>query len=71
MNKNDVIKTISAVLRVEVDENTLKTDVPVWDSLKHIQIIMELEEKYGIEIPIENVPEIDSVSALLDMINPL
>jgi len=71
LNKNDVIKTISAVLRVEVDENTLKTDVPVWDSLKHIQIIMELEEKYGIEIPIENVPEIDSVSALLDMINPL
>lgn len=71
MNKNDVIKTISTVLKAEVNENTMKIDVPVWDSLKHIQIIMELEEKFDIEIPIEKVAEIDSVSALLVIINSL
>lgn len=68
MKKSEVLITISNVLKAEVDENTMKIDVPSWDSLKHIQLIMEVEEKFGVEIPIERVPEIDSVSILLKLI---
>ncbi len=68
MKKSEVLITISNVLKAEVDENTMKIDVPSWDSLKHIQLIMEVEEKFGVEIPIERVPEIDSVSVLLKLI---
>ena len=68
MKTSEVLKTITGVLKVEIDENTMKVDVPSWDSLKHIQLIMEVEEKFGVEIPIEKVPDIDSVSILLKLI---
>ncbi len=68
MKKSEVLKIIADVLKAEIDENTMKIDVPSWDSLKHIQLIMEVEEKFGVEIPIEKVPDIDSVSILLKLI---
>lgn len=68
MKKSEVLITISNVLKAEVDENTMKIDVPSWDSLKHIQLIMEVEEKFGVEIPIEKVPDIDSISVLLGLV---
>ena len=68
MKKSEVLKTIADVLKAEINENTMKIDVPSWDSLKHIQLIMEVEEKFGVEIPIEKVPDIDSVSILLKLI---
>ena len=68
MKTSEVLKTIGDVLKAEIDEYTMKIDVPSWDSLKHIQLIMEVEEKFGVEIPIERVPEIDSVSVLLKLI---
>ena len=68
MKKSEVLKIIADVLKAEIDENTMKIDVPSWDSLKHIQLIMELEEKSGVEIPIERVPEIDSVPILLKLV---
>ncbi|NLT45776.1 MAG: acyl carrier protein, partial [Thermotogaceae bacterium] len=63
-----VLKTIADVLKAEIDEYTMKIDVPSWDSLKHIQLIMEVEEKFGVEIPIEKVPDIDSISVLLGLV---
>lgn len=68
MKKSEVLKTIADVLKAEINENTMKIDVPSWDSLKHIQLIMEVEEKFGIEIPIEKVPDIDSISVLLGLV---
>jgi len=68
LKKSEVLKIIADVLKAEIDENTMKIDVPSWDSLKHIQLIMELEEKSGVEIPIERVPEIDSVPILLKLV---
>ena len=68
MKKSEVLRTIADVLKAEIDEYTMKIDVPSWDSLKHIQLIMEVEEKFGVEIPIEKVPDIDSVSVLLGLV---
>lgn len=68
MKKSEVLKTIADVLKAEINENTMKIDVPSWDSLKHIQLIMEVEEKFGVEIPIEKVPDIDSISVLLGLV---
>ncbi len=68
MKKSEVLKTIADVLKAEIDEYTMKIDVPSWDSLKHIQLIMEVEEKFGVEIPIEKVPDIDSISVLLGLV---
>lgn len=66
MNKKEVLKTISDVLNKKISGESLQQNEEHFDSLKHIQIIMELEEKFAIEIPIEKVPELTSVNVLLE-----
>ena len=35
-----------------------------WDSLMHMRLVMEVEEKYDVEIPIDKVPEIKTLRDL-------
>ena len=41
------------------------TDVEFWDSLGHLRVCMALEERYGIEIPMEDIAELQSVPAIV------
>lgn len=63
----DFLKFIAGVMEVdpsELSENTAYGQYEKWDSLMHMRLIMEVEEEYGIEIPIEEVPEIKTLGAL-------
>ena len=33
-----------------------------WDSLMHMRLVMEIEEEYDVEIPIEEVPTIKTLN---------
>lgn len=39
-----------------------------WDSMAHLRLIMETEEKYDIEIPFDKVAEIKTLRQLYEMI---
>lgn len=39
-----------------------------WDSMMHLTLIMEAEEKYGIEVPFNKIAEIRSLRDLYEMI---
>jgi len=45
----------------EINENSEYGQLRNWDSLMHIRIIAELEEKYSINIPIDEVPYIKKI----------
>jgi acyl carrier protein len=50
------------------DEELFKRTNPNWESLKHLQIILELEDLLGIEIndqEAEELSDIDLISALI------
>lgn len=49
-----------------INEETKAEDVEAWDSLAHVMIIGELEERLGIVIPLEEAIEITSVGELLE-----
>ena len=36
-------------------------DLPQWDSLGHMEVMMRLEEKYGIEVSADTIAELISV----------
>jgi len=62
--KEKIITLIEETLMVpkgSITENTTIDDVEEWDSLAHVMIIGELEEKLNIEIPIDEAIEITSV----------
>ncbi|MBQ8605626.1 MAG: acyl carrier protein [Clostridia bacterium] len=66
--KDKVIALIEEVLMVPegtVTEHTLMTDLEEWDSLAHVMIIGELEEKLGISIPLDEAVELTGVADIL------
>jgi acyl carrier protein len=41
-------------------------DLPQWDSLGHMDLMMRLEERFGVEISTETIAELVSVPAICD-----
>ena len=64
MNMQDFINFIAGVMEVdpsELDENTAHGEYEKWDSLMHMRLVMEIEEEYDVEIPIDEVPNIKTI----------
>ena len=67
--KDNIILLIENILKVPagtITEDTVIDEVEQWDSLAHVMIIGELEEKLKISIPLEEAIEISSVKELLE-----
>lgn len=43
-------------------------DLPQWDSMGHMEVMISLEEKFGIEITPDTIAELISFSAISDYI---
>ena len=65
---SDAIKEVMAqVLQVDaasIDEGTSTNSVERWDSLRHMQLILALEDEFGIQFPDEMIPNLLTYSAL-------
>lgn len=60
----DFIEFVAGVMDVDpgsLTENTAYGQYEKWDSLMHMRLVMEIEEKYGTEIPIDEVPNIKTL----------
>lgn len=69
--EKDVIKIISEVLEVQESKISINTgigDIPEWDSIKQMQIIISLEEEYGIEFSEDDLVEANNVKKLCEHI---
>lgn len=67
--KEKIIALITEVLMVPegtVTENTMMEDLEEWDSLAHVMIIGELEEKLGVSIPLDEAIELTGVAQILE-----
>lgn len=61
------LEFIAGVMEVEPSElsgETRYNEFPKWDSLMHLRLVMEVEEEYGTEIPIDEVPGIRTLEDL-------
>ena len=59
-----IIETVSTILGASVTENTSMDDIPGWDSMRTLQIVMALDES-GLPIPLEKIAEVRSVADLI------
>ena len=67
--KEQIIALIEAALEVPsgtITEDTMIAEVEEWDSLAHVMIIGELEEKLGLSIPLEEAVDLTGVRELLE-----
>ena len=61
-----LIEDIMGVPAGTITPDTQIEDVEEWDSLMHVTIIGELEEKLGISIPLDDAIELKSMPELLE-----
>ena len=60
-------KIMASVLDVDADiicDESSVDDIETWDSLRHINLIIALEEEFGISFPDEEVALLTSVTLL-------
>jgi len=75
MPNADIFETLVQVIReetsnpeIEIDEDTTAADIPGWDSLAHVRIVMNVEVSLGIGIAIEDTYVAANVGELVRII---
>ncbi|MFY9821577.1 MAG: acyl carrier protein [Thermoanaerobaculia bacterium] len=66
-----VIQTVARALRVPQDSVTrdsMMGDVPQWDSLNHMAVILAVEREFGLAFDLDDVVELDGVQDLIDLV---
>ena len=69
-NAQEFYRFAARVLGVEaVDESTAYGSIPEWDSIQHLRLVMETQSRYGIDIPLEKIPSLHTISDFLNLLN--
>lgn len=71
LNK-DLRALMAEVFQVPIEEimpDLAFGDLPQWDSMGHMELMLHLEEVYGIEVSAESISELVSLSAILEKVS--
>ncbi|MEJ2757256.1 MAG: acyl carrier protein [Anaerolineales bacterium] len=66
-----VQQTLAVALRVdlaEVGPETQFGDLPQWDSMGHMEVLVALEKAYGVEVSADTITELVSIPAICQYI---
>lgn len=66
---NQVQEVVAATLKVpagKINASTRNEDLPQWDSLGHVNLMLALEQTFGVFLDVEDFPELVSVPAILE-----
>ena len=55
----------------ELSDSTGPGDIPQWDSLGHLTLMVEIQKRLGVKIPLEKSLEAESISDLTSVIKDL
>ena len=53
---------------IVLDETTTARDVPGWDSLTHVQIVIGVEREFGIRMSSMEVAQLENAGSLVDAV---
>nr|WP_316639090.1 acyl carrier protein [uncultured Roseateles sp.] len=63
-----ILSSLLTVPRDRLDRSSSRETVEQWDSLKHMHLVMALEEEFGIEFDDSEISELADAAGLLDAI---
>ena len=59
-----IISDVFGIPRSEVDETTVQDDIPEWDSIGHLNLMLALEEAFDVSFAVDEMPNLVSVAAI-------
>jgi acyl carrier protein len=66
--KERIKKVVSQVLKTTVDDNASQGTCAEWDSLRHLNLIIELETEFDLSFEPEEIVRMKSIDAIERMI---
>ena len=62
---------MSAVLGVpseSIDDRTSPDTVPTWDSMQHLQLVLALEQEFGVAFEVEEIEAMQRVGVIVSLL---
>lgn len=59
-----VIATILEIEPGEIDQNSSMDTIESWDSIKHLDLIISLEEEFGVSVPDDEAGDLTSYALI-------
>ena len=64
-----VAEIVAAVMNVDaVDRASSPESIATWDSLRHVQMVLAVEETFGIQFAVEDIDGMGTVGAIVDAV---
>jgi acyl carrier protein len=73
-NTNQLMKQIQSIFKqamgndVDVTMNSEKDTVGEWDSINHLNLVVELESAFNLGLSMEEIEKLNSVQQIVDLI---
>ncbi len=75
MKKEEIYERLNNVFRdvfdddsITVNENTTSNDIEDWDSLEHINLVVAVEQEFGMKFNMGEVTTMKNVGEMVDII---
>lgn len=72
VSNEEVIDVVARALDVDaarLSGRTTSEEVPQWDSLGYLRLLMAIEERYGVRIELAKMSELNSIPRIVDYLN--
>ncbi|MCP5105634.1 MAG: acyl carrier protein [bacterium] len=63
-----IIREVFPIEGETIDENWTSDDIPDWDSVGHLNLIMEIEKEFNIKIEIEEMFEVEKLGDIVPIL---
>jgi acyl carrier protein len=63
-----IIREVFPIQEETIDENWTSDDIPDWDSVGHLNLIMEIEKAFNIKIEVEEMFEIEKLGDIIPIL---
>jgi acyl carrier protein len=64
----ELMRQLFAKPDLEISDETTAADVPGWDSMAHINLVVAVEKRFGIALSTREVRGMKNIGALMDII---
>jgi len=64
----DLIAKILKIPAASITDETAMKNVPAWDSLKHMTLILAIEQEFALELTGDEIADMTSVKAIRDIL---
>ncbi|MGF1498608.1 MAG: acyl carrier protein [Elainellaceae cyanobacterium] len=75
MNREEIYEQLNTIFQdvfddddITVEDNTSAKDVSGWDSMAHINLVLGVEQEFGIKFKTSEVAQLSNVGEFVDLI---